>query len=65
MLIKLSYSGHYASKIVEVTDAEYNRIKELENGLYLFDTPEGQEIIADLEKRPIVKNNIPTVVVYA
>lgn len=65
MLIRLSYNGHYPSKLVEVTDGEYNRIKELENDLYLFDTPEGQEIINELEKRPAQHNPIPTVVVYA
>lgn len=65
MLIRLSYSTRYSSKIVEVTDGEYNRIKQLENGLYLFDTPEGREMITELEKRPIVKNDIPTVIVSA
>jgi hypothetical protein len=66
MLIKLSYNGHYPSKIVEVTDGEYNQIKQIEStGIYLFDSPEGQEIIAELEKRPVVKQSIPIVVVYA
>jgi uncharacterized protein YlaN (UPF0358 family) len=65
MLIKLTYSGHYPSKYVDVTEAEYARIVELTAKRFLFDTTEGKQLIEDLEKRPErFFDAPPSVVVY-
>ncbi len=64
MLIMLSWNGHAPNKLVEVTDAEYARIQELTKRAYLFDTEEGQDLIADLDRRPAAMKP-PVVLVYA
>ena len=48
MLIQLDYSGHYPRKLVEVSEEEYARIRELEKGHYLWDTPDKQGLWCDI-----------------
>jgi hypothetical protein len=64
MIVRLSHSGHYPDKYVEITDGEYQRIRKLERRGNLWDTPEGRGLIRDLLGRPPALT-VPTVVVYA
>jgi len=62
-LIELSYSGHYPSKFITVTDEEWKTIQRLEKNQYLFDTIEGQDLIEELSKRKAA-TEIPQVIAY-
>lgn len=62
-LIKLSYSGHYPSRFITVSDEEWKTIQRLEKNGYLSDTVEGQELIEKLGERKVA-TEIPTVIAY-
>lgn len=68
MLVRLSNSGHYPSKIVEVTDDEYRRLLQIQGSygeLTAARVPEEERVFATAvyERPEAVK--IPTLIYYA
>lgn len=64
MILELDYSGHYDRKFVEITLEEWKKIKQLTKNHYLTDTSEGQDLLAELEKRKEVDMKFESVVAY-
>ena len=50
-IIRLDYSGHYPSRRVEVTQEELEKLRELDKTRYIFDYPEGRELLKKLAER--------------
>lgn len=57
-LVLLSSSGHYPDRLIEMTEVEIAESNRLQERTYLFDTPEGSALIAELRKRPEVPMHV-------
>ena len=63
MLIRLDSSGHYPTKVVEISNDEWQQIQQLTKSKYLQDTAEGLALIRVLDSRPL-QPDIPTLTIY-
>ena len=66
MFLRLDYSSHYPEleKIIEITEEEWEKIRDLTEKFYLSDTPDGTKLLDDLESRPAVLKDMKTVTAY-
>lgn len=64
MKLILSYSGHDPDIMVEVSDAEYAKIRKLTKQKFLFDTEEGRALFNTFRGRPNLLKDVPVEIAY-